>query len=124
LGIGFGERLYVTDIDPTENVVRLGTKKDLLRTDFILENTSWMIPPGHPLRNGLTVQIRSRHRAAPAEVSPLDGGRARVQFHSPQSAVAPGQAAVFYHDDLLVGGGWISRSIPTGDVLLPKKTDA
>ena len=55
----------------------------------------------------MTAQIRHRHRAAPARVRALDGGRAEVEFDAPQAAVTPGQAAVFYDDDVVVGGGWI-----------------
>jgi tRNA-specific 2-thiouridylase len=53
------------------------------------------------------VQIRHRHRPAPAKVITLDGARARVAFDRPESAVTPGQAAAFYDGDEVVGGGWI-----------------
>jgi tRNA-specific 2-thiouridylase len=53
------------------------------------------------------VKIRNRHIAAPATISPTDGGRVRVDFDEPQRAVTPGQAAVFYDGDLVLGGGWI-----------------
>jgi tRNA-specific 2-thiouridylase len=55
------------------------------------------------------VKIRSRHAAAGATVTPAPGGQARVVFEEPQSAVTPGQAAVFYDGELLLGGGWIAR---------------
>ena len=53
------------------------------------------------------VQIRHRHAAAPAQVRALTSGRAEVVFDQPQAAVTPGQAAVFYDGDVVVGGGWI-----------------
>ena len=53
------------------------------------------------------VQIRYRHRGAPALIEPLEGDRARITFSEPEHAVAPGQAAVFYRDDIVLGGGWI-----------------
>ncbi len=53
------------------------------------------------------VQIRHRHQAAPARVRALDDGRAEILFDAPQSAVTPGQAAVFYDGDEVLGGGWI-----------------
>lgn len=112
LGIGFGERMYVTEIDTERNLVRLGPKEELFRSRLWVENTRWMVPPGHPFRENLTVQIRSRHRAAPAEVETLEENRALVRFQTPQMSIAPGQAAVFYHGEFLVGGGWISKSVP------------
>ncbi|MBE3069958.1 MAG: hypothetical protein IMZ66_06955, partial [Planctomycetes bacterium] len=73
------------------------------------------------------VQIRYRHPAAPAWLTrlvaadeeragatPGAGGRAEVRFDQPQTAVTPGQAAVFYRDDRVVGGGWIAEAFPAG----------
>ena len=54
-----------------------------------------------------TAQIRHRHQAAPASVRALGDGRAEVIFDTPQIAVAPGQAVVFYEGDVVLGGGWI-----------------
>ena len=52
-------------------------------------------------------RIRYRHREAPATIAPLPGGRASVTFDTPQSAITPGQAVVFYDGDIVLGGGWI-----------------
>jgi tRNA-specific 2-thiouridylase len=57
-----------------------------------------------------TVKIRYNHPGAPATVTPLLGGSARVRLHVPQRAITAGQAAVFYQNDLVLGGGWIARS--------------
>ena len=54
--------------------------------------------------------FRYRHRAAPARVQPLGGGRARVAFDAPQRAVTPGQAVVLYRGDQVLGGGWIEAA--------------
>jgi len=56
-----------------------------------------------------TVKIRYNHPGTAATVTPLDGQRAMVKLHVPQRAITPGQAAVFYQDDLVLGGGWITR---------------
>jgi tRNA-specific 2-thiouridylase len=55
----------------------------------------------------VTAQIRYRHREAAATLRPADGGRVTVFFDEPQAAVAPGQAVVFYQENVVVGGGWI-----------------
>jgi tRNA-specific 2-thiouridylase len=57
----------------------------------------------------VTAKIRYNHPGTPATVTPLGGNRVRVKLHVPQRAITPGQAAVFYQDDLVVGGGWIGR---------------
>ena len=53
------------------------------------------------------VQIRYRHHGVPAKVTPLKGLRAKIDFDDPQISIAPGQSAVFYQDDCVVGGGWL-----------------
>jgi tRNA-specific 2-thiouridylase len=62
-------------------------------------------PPISPCQ--VTARIRHRHPDAPATVEPLPGDRVAVVFEEPQSAVAPGQAVVFYDSDTVLGGGWI-----------------
>jgi tRNA-specific 2-thiouridylase len=63
-------------------------------------------PPDGPLR--VTARIRHRHKDAAGTVKALADGRAHMTFDAPQSAIAPGQAVVFYCGDVVVGGGWIS----------------
>jgi len=62
-------------------------------------------PPAPASR--ITAQIRHRHKEAPARLDPIGADRARVTFDAPQSAIAPGQAVVFYDGDCVLGGGWI-----------------
>ena len=57
----------------------------------------------------VTAKIRYNHPGAPATISPLGENRVKFKLHTPQRAITPGQAAVFYQDDLVVGGGWIGR---------------
>ena len=57
----------------------------------------------------MTVKIHCNHPGTPATLTPLENNSVRVKLHTPQRAVTPGQAAVFYQDDLVVGGGWIMR---------------
>ena len=59
----------------------------------------------------VTAKIRYNHPGTPATVRPLAGGGATVKLHIPQRAITPGQACVFYDDDLVVGGGWITAPV-------------
>jgi len=111
LGVSAPKPLYVLALDPDANRVMVGDDPaSLERAEFISFNCNWIpfeTPPG---AFQATVKIRYNHPGTPATVSPLPGSQARVQLHTPQRAVTPGQAAVFYQDDLVVGGGWIARA--------------
>jgi tRNA-specific 2-thiouridylase len=99
--------LYVTAIRPDEGAVVVGPRADLERTRLVAASVAWVsgASPSAPLR--AAVQIRSRHTAAPALVTPDGDTRVLVEFDAPQSAITPGQAAVCYVEDEVVGGGWI-----------------
>jgi tRNA-specific 2-thiouridylase len=102
---GLTEPYFVSRIDTATNTVTAGPRQELLCAEFIAERVNWRRKPDGPVR--ADVQIRHRHRAAPAEIRPLPGDAAEIRFIEPQSAVAPGQAAVFFQDDGILGGGWI-----------------
>ncbi len=107
LGFAAGKPLYVLAIDSQNNRVVVG-EDDALRTRSCeLENVNWISceQRGAPLRTD--VKIRHKHPPAPATVTALDATRARVTFDSPQRAITPGQAAVFYFGEVVLGGGWI-----------------
>jgi tRNA-uridine 2-sulfurtransferase len=109
LGIAHRSPLYVIDLKPKERLVVVGTREYLTRRSFTAERANWIAisEPDRPLR--ASVKIRSRHPEAPAELEPLPGGRIRVTFDVAQPAVTPGQAAVFYQEDIVIGGAWICR---------------
>jgi len=99
---------YVIDIDPTTSSVIVGDAGDLIVESFEVDRASWNGIPSEPVE--MSVKIRYGHAGATATVTPLDGDRAHIRLHTPQRAVTPGQAAVFYDGDRVAGGGWICRS--------------
>jgi tRNA-specific 2-thiouridylase len=107
LGIAAPAPLYVLRVDAPTRTVVVGSRRELERLAFEASRVNWVagVVPGGPLRAG--VQIRHRHRATPATVEPTAADRVRVTFDVPQPAVTPGQAAVFYDGDEVLGGGWI-----------------
>lgn len=105
---GSPQPLYVVDIDPAHSRVIVGFETELIQKEFEVEGVNWL---GVPLEGGMeaSVKIRSTHRGTMAVLHPMDGKRALVRLQEPQRAIAPGQAAVFYHHDQVKGGGWICR---------------
>lgn len=113
LGIALGTPVYVTRIDPVANTVTLGVSGQEYHRSLIADKLNWMgiSAPTAPLP--LSVKIRYGARPIPATVTPLDDGKVSVLFDEPQRAVTPGQAVVFYRDNLLMGGG----EIESGELL-------
>src|SRR6185312_9429772 len=108
---------YVVDLDPETNRVIVGDADHLLVEDFEIDRVNWhpvagVADPGPrstpaattPIE--ATVKIRYNHPGTPATITPLNNDRARIRLHTPQPAVTPGQAAVVYADDVILGGGW------------------
>lgn len=109
LGITTPKPVYVVDLDVENNRVVVGDDSALDRDEFTAANCNW-----HPFDKlegpvEVTAKIRYNHPGTPATITPADNGTVRVKLHTPQRAITPGQAAVFYQDDLVVGGGWIQR---------------
>jgi tRNA-specific 2-thiouridylase len=102
---GLKEPYYVTGISSVKNEVTVGPKNDLFREEFTVSDVSWYLDHCEPFE--AEVQIRYRHEAVESVVTPLPNGRAHIQMSMPQPAIAPGQSAVFYKDDGIIGGGWI-----------------
>ena len=107
LGFSTGKALYVLRIDSKNNRVIVGEEDRLCTAKFEITDVNWVscALPSENLR--AMVKIRHKHEAAPATVEALDDSRARITFDAPQRAVTPGQAAVFYDQDRVLGGGWI-----------------
>jgi tRNA-specific 2-thiouridylase len=109
LGLALGKPLYVTAVDAEGNRLVVGDKAEVEQRACLVERVNWCLPPRCGEAFTATVQIRHQHAGGVATVTPLADELARVVFEVPQWAITPGQAAVFYRDDLVVGGGWISR---------------
>jgi tRNA-specific 2-thiouridylase len=109
LGITTPNPVYVIELDAANNRVIVGDDSALDRDEFAVERCNWI--PFDKLTKPIevTTKIRYNHPGTAATVTPLGAGGAKVKLHEPQRAITPGQAAVFYQDDLVVGGGWIAR---------------
>ncbi len=110
-GLGVSRQLprYVVRVEAERNRVVVGHEDELLRSEFEAAGVNWIAfdAPAAPVR--ADVRVRYRHTEAPALITPVAGGRARVRFDDPQRAVTPGQATVFYRGEEVVGGGWIVK---------------
>ena len=105
LGLSFSEPYYVVRIDPKANTVTLGPKAALFRSSAETERFHWIAgePPAAPIR--CAAKIRYRHPEQPCLLTPLPDGGVRLDFDEPQRAVTPGQSAVVYDGDTVLGGG-------------------
>lgn len=104
LGMSHHEKLFVLKIDPQDNTVWVGEESYLFSSELVVNNLHLM----DELQEGevLKVKIRYAHKGSEAQIFKTENGY-KVRFSEPQRAVTPGQAAVFYRDKQLVGGGWI-----------------
>jgi len=111
LGVAVGSPLYVIKLEPEKNRVIVGPERELFRRQFVVRELNWI----RPIQDGegveAHVKIRHNHPGAPAHVESQGASHAVVTFHHPQRAITPGQAAVFYDGDEVLGGGWIARVI-------------
>ena len=111
LGVASGSRLYVLEVLPSENTLVVGDEADLLAPGLVGERLHWIGPPPPSGALEVTVKIRSRHPGVAALVRAREGGRVEVEFAEPQRGVTPGQAAVFYRGERVLGGCWICATL-------------
>jgi tRNA-specific 2-thiouridylase len=111
LGVALGEPAYVTAIEPDSGTVQVGRRDDLRRTSCSVGGVNWLAAPPDGGADDLDVEVQLRHHHRPerARLSAGDGGRVTVAFDQPSEAVTPGQYAVFYSGDRVLGSGRILR---------------
>ena len=111
LGLSSPEPLYVIDVDPRRNAVVVGRESELQRQGLEADEFNWVSIP--PPRGAIRAAVKIRYRApeVPCTVEPLGDERVRVHFDTPLKAVSPGQAAVLYQGELVLGGGTIVRAL-------------
>jgi tRNA-uridine 2-sulfurtransferase len=107
LGLSAGRPLYVVALDRAKNQLVVGEDAELRSTVCEVRDVNWIPFTTPDTRIDAMVRVRNRHEPAAAEIIPLDATTARVTFREPQRAITPGQAAVFYAGELVLGGGWI-----------------
>jgi tRNA-uridine 2-sulfurtransferase len=109
LRVAAPEALYVISTEPATQRVVVGRGDALMRQSLVARDINWLSIAAPQAPRPAQVKIRNKHAAAQAMLVPTgDDSRVEVQFDQPQRAVTPGQAAVFYDGDLVLGGGWIA----------------
>ena len=108
LGVSSPNPMYVLNIDPATNRVTAGSDSELLSRNLFAHRINWITIPELTSPRRVHIKIRHRHEPAPALLLPAPGGSVRALFDEPQRAITPGQSAVFYDGDDVVGGGWIT----------------
>jgi len=109
LGLPDATPWYVTGLDAVSNRVIVGKNEELFQRGLLLADVQWQMPPPEQWQG--RAQLRSRHQAAEARAMPAGNGCWKIFFKEPQRAVTPGQFAVFYEDDRVIGSGVIQSGL-------------
>jgi len=110
LGVASASRLYVRELRPESNEVVLAPREEVMSSGCRIEEVHWVGLEPEPDRLDCRIRLRYRHGGADSFIQKLDSGAVRATFMEKQFAVTPGQAAVFYRGDEVLGGGWISQA--------------
>ncbi|MBD3290567.1 tRNA 2-thiouridine(34) synthase MnmA [candidate division KSB1 bacterium] len=115
LGIAIGKPMYVVDIDAKRNRIVVGEKYDLQSSGLLAEQANWI--SGVPSNKGINVEAKIRYNdpGTAATIYATNETGIRVVFHEKAEAVTPGQSVVFYQDDVVVGGGIITKNLKNSD---------
>ena len=119
LGIALGEPVYVTEIRPQSAEVVLGPKEDLAETTFTVSDINWIGDEADYDGKEVSLKVRYAHKGIEGRLKNLGNNRAEVTLFAPEEQISPGQAAVFYDDNRMLGGGWIDipkrAKLPLGE---------
>jgi tRNA-specific 2-thiouridylase len=108
LGVALGRPVYVTGFDVPGNRLVVGEEEELRQETCEVRDVNWIAWESVERPVEAEVKIRYKHQPARARLEPVDAARIRVRFETPQRAITPGQAAVFYSGERVLGGGWIA----------------
>jgi tRNA-specific 2-thiouridylase len=110
LGISWPHPLYVISIDTDTNTVHVGPREKTMRREFHVDDLVWLVGEARGKDTfRAEVKVRSTMSARPANITPMGNGRVHVEYDEPEFAPAPGQSAVFYDGDIVIGGGTIQK---------------
>lgn len=107
-GVALGRPQYVIAMDQQSNAITIGDEQDLYSRSFVASSPNWIVPVGRAPGVKATVKIRYGHEPSEAKMTP-EGDDVLVEFVAPQKAITPGQLAVFYQADVVLGGAWIEK---------------
>ena len=111
LGVAYSEPLYVIELDPDKNEVIVGTREEIMGSSFFVSDLNWIAFENLKEPIEVKVKIRSAQNETDAIIEPADQGIVKGTFHLPSDGITPGQSAVFYQDEIVVGGGVIDKII-------------
>ncbi len=115
LGLAKGKPLYVIQIDRERNAIVVGGEEEVRSDTFLVNSVNWIMPSEMIPFDRAHVKIRYNHPGSEASIFSKGKGEWEVKFKSPQKAVTPGQAAVFYDGETVLGGGWIKETVRSSE---------
>jgi tRNA-specific 2-thiouridylase len=111
LSIALGKPLYVVKIEADKNTIYVGENNDLFQSTFIVSYLNWIAFDDLEKEMECEIKIRYQHEPKDGKISPLTKNEVMVKFKTPERAITPGQSAVFYQNDVVLGGGIIDRVV-------------
>ena len=109
LGVAYSEPLYVLSLNKDKNMVVVGTRQEVMNSSFIVNDLNWIAFESLSGPMEVKVKIRSAQNASPAWIEPFENDSVKVTYNLPNDGITPGQSAVFYLEDLVLGGGVIKE---------------